>query len=65
MGKEEPGRVNLLIFSSGTIVEGFIQKPTQTVVVAFWGKMAAHLDCVADELIKAGLAINTVFVLIN
>ena len=27
------------------------QKPKQTVVVAFWSKIATHLDCVADELI--------------
>ena len=30
------------------------QTARQTVVVAFGGKMAAHLDCVADELLKEG-----------
>ena len=43
-----------------SIEEGFTQKSRQTVLVAFWGKMAAHLDCVADELIHAGRASNTV-----
>ena len=42
------------------IEEGFIQKARQTVVIAFWGKMAAHFDCVADKFIKAGRANNTV-----
>ena len=37
-----------------TIEEGWRQKPRQTIVVAFLGKMATHFDCVADELIKAG-----------
>ena len=27
----------------GIIEEGFIKKPRQTVVVAFWGKMATHM----------------------
>ena len=43
-----------------TIEEGFIQKVRQTVVVAFWGNMAVHLDCVAEKLIKAGRASITV-----
>ena len=43
-----------------SIEEGWKQKPRQTVVIAFWGEMAAHWHCVADELIKAGLASNTV-----
>ena len=30
----------------------------KTVVVAFGGEMAAHYDCVADELMKAGQASN-------
>ena len=41
------------------IEEGFIQKARQT-VVAFLGKMAAHFVCVADKLLKAGRASNTV-----
>ena len=44
--------------------EGFTQKTRQTVVVAFLGKMAAHLDLrvyssVADKLRKVGRASNT------
>ena len=39
-----------------TIEEGFIKKPGQTVVVAFWGKMATYMLllrlCVADKLLK-------------
>ena len=42
------------------IEHGFIQKARQTVVVAFGGKKAAHLDCVADEWLKKGWASNTV-----
>ena len=45
---------------SECIEEGFIQKARQTVVVAFLGKMAAHFVCVADKLLKAGRASNTV-----
>ena len=40
------------------IAEGFKQKARQTVVVAFWEKMAAYLHCVADELLKANRASN-------
>ena len=40
--------------------EGWKQKPRQTVVGAVWGKLAAHGDCVADKLIKAGRASNIV-----
>ena len=35
------------------IEEVWRQKPRQIVVVAFLWKMAAHLDCVAEELIQA------------
>ena len=38
-----------------TIEEVWRKKPRQTVVVVFWGKIAAHmafLDCIADKLIK-------------
>ena len=38
------------------IEKGFIQKARQKVVVAFFGKMTAHYDCVADGLIQAGRA---------
>ena len=47
-------------------LKGWRQKLRKTVVVAFLGKMAAHLDCVADELIMAGQASITVtYVLIK
>ena len=36
--------------------EGWRQKPMQTVIAAFLGIKDSHLDCVADELIKAGWA---------
>ena len=36
-----------------------METEAKAVVVAFWGEMAAHRDCVADELIKAGRASNT------
>ena len=39
------------------IEEVWRKKPRQTVVVVFWGKIAAHmasLDCIADKLIKGG-----------
>ena len=42
------------------IEEGWKQKLRQTVVIAFWGEIAAHWHCAADELIKAGRASNTV-----
>ena len=49
-----------------SIEEGFIQNARQIVVVAFWGKKTACKYRVADELIKAGRASNTVtHVLIN
>ena len=57
--------VDFLLWLLLPIEEEWSQKPRQIVVVAFWGKMAADLDCVADELIKAGWASNTVYVLVN
>ena len=39
------------------IEEVWRKKPRQTVVVVFWGKIAAHMasfDCIADKLIKGG-----------
>ena len=32
-----------ILYTVYTIEEGFIKKPRQTVVVAFWGKMATHM----------------------
>ena len=52
--------VQLLRLIVVLIEEVWRQKPRQTVVVSFLGKMAAHLDCVADILIKAGRASITV-----
>ena len=40
------------------IEEEFIKKPMQTIVVDFWGKMAAHMQCVADKLIEGGQGQN-------
>ena len=37
-----------------TIEEGFIQKPRQTVVVYFWGKMAAPLRLCYRQIDKSG-----------
>ena len=45
------------VYSSVLVIEEvWRQKPIQTVVVYFWGKMAAPWDCVANKLIKAGRA---------
>ena len=39
----DTGPLSLVFESVCPIEEGFIQKPRQTVVLAFWGKMATHM----------------------
>ena len=41
------------------IEEGLYRKQGKQSSLLFGGKMTAHLDCVADELIKAGRASDT------
>ena len=50
-----------IIWSGPGIEDGFIKKLRQTVVLAFWGKMATHMlliRCAADELLKGGQGQN-------
>ena len=39
-----------------SLEERFLQKARQTVVVAFWGEMAAHNDCATYEFIQVDRA---------